>query len=210
MSMMYIALGTRPDISFAISKLSAFLDCYGVSHWQAAIRILQYLKGTRTMCLMLGGPQPISLSGYMDADYANNPERKSIMGYTYLPGSGAISWASRKQKVVSLSSMEAEYIAASEGAKDACWLRMLLRGLTVDVDSVTPLFCDNDSAIVLANDQSLHLRAKHIDICYHHIRDCVEKQKIRIPTENNTADTLTKALPHTTFIRHRWRRLRGC
>jgi hypothetical protein len=128
------------------------------------------------------------------------------MGYTFSLGSGAISWASRKQKVVALSSTESEYIAASEGAKDACWLHMLLRGLTVPVDSATTLFCDNNSAIILANDQSLHIRAKHIDIRYHHIRDCVEKNKIRllrVPTEDNTADTLTKALPHPAFIRHR-------
>jgi hypothetical protein len=158
------------------------------------------------MALTLGGTQPISLAGLTNADYANDPGRKSIMGYTYSLGSGAISWASRKQKVVSLSSTESEYIAASEAAKDACWLRMLLRGLTVIVDSPTPLLCDNNSAIILANDQSLHARAKHIDVRYHHIRDCVEKKKIhlsRVHTDSNTADTLTKALPHPAFIRHR-------
>jgi hypothetical protein len=112
----------------------------------------------------------------------------------------------RKQKVVSLSSTESEYIAASEAAKDACWLRMLLRGLTVVVNSATPLLCDNNSAIVLANDQSLHACAKHIDVHYHHIRDCVEKKKIRLShvhTDSNTTDTLTKALPHPAFIQHR-------
>jgi hypothetical protein len=164
MSMMYLALGTRPDIVFAISKLSGFLDCYGTAHWQAAIRVLRYLKGTRLMSLTLGGTQPIALVGHGDTDYANDASRKSIMGYTFSLGSGAISWASRKQKVVAVSSTESEYIAASEGAKDACWLRMLLRGLTVPVNSATTLFCDNNSAIVLANDQSLHIRAKHIDI----------------------------------------------
>jgi hypothetical protein len=205
MSMMYLVLGTRLDIVFAISKLSGFLDCYGTMHWQAAIRVLRYLKGTRTMALTLGGTQPIALVGHGDADYANDAGWKSIMGYMFSLGSSAISWASRKQKVVALSSTESEYIAASEGAKDACWLRMLLRGLTVPVDSATSLFCDNNSAIVLANDQSLYTRAKHINTRYHHIRDCVEKEKIRllrVPTENNTADTLTKALPHPAFVHH--------
>jgi hypothetical protein len=206
MSMMYLALGTRPDIAFAISKLSGFLDCYGTAHWQAAIHVLRYLKGTQSMSLTLGGTQPIALVGHGDADYANDTGRKSIMGYTFSLGSGAILWASRKQKVVALSLTESEYIAASEGAKDACWLRMLLRGLTVPVESATTLFCDNNSAIVLANNQSLHICAKHIDIRYHHIRDCVDKDKIRllrVPTDDNTADTLTKALPHPAFIRHR-------
>jgi hypothetical protein len=117
MSMMYLVLGTRPDIVFAISKLSGFLDCYGTTHWQAAIRVLQYLKGTRTMALTLGGTQPIALVGHGDTDYANDAGRKSIMGYTFSLGSGAISWASRKQKVVALSSTESEYIAASEGCE---------------------------------------------------------------------------------------------
>jgi hypothetical protein len=206
MSMMYLALGTHPDIAFAISKLSGFLDCYGTAHWQAAIRVLRYLKGTRSTSLMLGGTQPIALVGHGDADYANDAGRKSIMGYTFSLGSGAISWALQKQKVVALLSTESEYIAASEGVKDVCWLRMLLHGLTVPVDSATTLFCDNNLAIVLANDQSLHIRTKHIDIRYHHICDCVDKDKIRllrVPTNDNTADTLTKALPHPAFICHR-------
>jgi hypothetical protein len=205
MSMMYLVLGTRPNIAFTISKLSGFLDCYGTAHWQAAIHILRYLKGTRTMSLTLGGMKPIMLVGHCDADYANDAGRKSIMGYTFSLGSGAISWSSRKQKVVALSSTESEYITASEGAKDACWLRMLLRGISVLVDSATTLFCDNNSAIVLANDQSLHIRAKHIDVRYHHIRDCVDKGNVRllrVLTDDNTVDTLTKALPHPAFIRH--------
>jgi hypothetical protein len=158
------------------------------------------------MSLMLGGAQPIALVGHGDADYVNNAGCKSIMGYKFSLGSGAISWALWKQKVVALSSTESEYIAASEGAKDTCWLRMLLRGLTVPVDSATSLFCENNSAIVLANDQSLHIHAKHIDIPYHHIHNCVEKEKIhslRVSIDDNTTNNLMKALPHPAFIRHR-------
>jgi hypothetical protein len=106
MSMMYLVLGTRPDIVFAISKLSGFLNCYGTTHWQAAICVLRYLKGTRTMALTLGRTQPIALIGHGDTDYANNTGHKSIMGYTFSLGSGAISLASRKQKVVALSSTD--------------------------------------------------------------------------------------------------------
>ena len=158
------------------------------------------------MSLTLGGTQPISLAGTTDSDFANDPGRKSVMGYTFSLGSGAISWASRRQKVVAVSSTESEYVAASEAAKDALWLRMLARGVTIPVDTATDLFCDNNSAITLANDQSLHIRAKHIDIRYHHIRDCVEKKKIRllrVSSANNTADTLTKALPYPAFALHR-------
>jgi hypothetical protein len=128
------------------------------------------------------------------------------MGYTFSLGSGAISWASRKQKVVTLSSTEAEYFGASEAAKESCWLCMLLRGLTIPVDIPTPLLCDNNAARILAADQAYHARAKHIDNRYHHIRDCVEKKKIflpHVPSRDNVADTLTKALPNADFIRHR-------
>ncbi|KAF7371902.1 Integrase catalytic domain-containing protein [Mycena venus] len=205
--LMYVAIGTRPDIAFAVHHLAGFLDCYGFDHWRAAIRVLRYLKGTRTLALVLGGPEDILLAGFGDADFANDVEkRKSVMGYSFSLGAGSISWASRKQKVVTLSSTEAEYIAVSEAAKEACWLRMLLRGITVPIDVPTPLSCDNNAARILANDQALHSRAKHIDNRYHHIRDCVEKKKIftpHIPSHDNIADTLTKALPAPDFLRHR-------
>jgi hypothetical protein len=205
--LMYVSVGTRLDISFAVNHLASFLDCYAFEHWRAAIRVLRYLKGTRGLCLVLGGDNEISLTGQGDADFANDVDhRKSVMGYSFSLGSGAISWASRKQKVVTCSSTEAEYIAASEAAKEICWLRMLLRGITVPVDSPTPLFCDNNAARILAADQVFHSRAKHIDNRYHHIRDCVEKKKIflpHVPSSDNIADTLTKALPTPVFLRHR-------
>jgi hypothetical protein len=155
----------------------------------------------------LGGTGDIALRGYSDSDFANDlGTRKSVMGYTFSLGSGAISWASRRQKVVTVSSTEAEYIAASEAAKEVCWLRMLLRGITVPVDSPTPLLGDNNGAHILASDPVFHSRAKHIDNRYHHIRDCVEKKKIFLPhvsTSDNVADVLTKALPAPVFLRHR-------
>jgi hypothetical protein len=205
-SMMYIAVATHPDILYAVSHLTGFLDCYHFDHWRAAIRVLRYLKGTRTLGLVLGGDADVALKGYSDSDFVNDPaKRKSVMGYMFSLGSGAISWASRRQKVVTVSSTEAEYIAASEAAKEMCWLRMLLRGITVPVESPTPLLGDNNGAHILASDPAFHARAKHIDIRYHHIRDCVEK-KIFLPhvtTSDNVADILTKALPAPVFLRHR-------
>jgi hypothetical protein len=85
------------------------------------------------------------------------------MGYTFSLGSGSISWVSQKQKVVTLSSAEAEYFGVSEAAKDACWLQMPVRGIGITVDSPTPIFCDNNAVIILAGDQSFHSHAKHID-----------------------------------------------
>jgi hypothetical protein len=127
------------------------------------------------------------------------------MGYTFSLGSGSILWALWKQKVVILSSAEAKYSGALEAAKDACWLRMLVCGIGITVDSPTPVFCDNNAAIILAGNQSFHAQAKHIDTQYHHIRDCVEKEKISTPhvsSFQNIADTVTKALPTADFLRH--------
>jgi hypothetical protein len=146
------------------------------------------------------------LRGYSDSDFANDlVKRKSVMGYTFSLGLGAISWASWRQKVVMVSSTEAEYIAASEAVKEACWLRMLLCGITVPVDNMTPLLGNNNGAHILACDPAFHTRAKHIDNQYHHIRDCVEKKKIFLPhvsTSDNVADALTKALPTPVFLCH--------
>jgi hypothetical protein len=93
--LMYLAIGTCPDISYPVGKLANFLDCHTVEHWHTAIHVVRYLKGTRNLALVLGGTEDNWLSGYSDANYANNPSRqKSVMGYTFSLGSGTISWAS--------------------------------------------------------------------------------------------------------------------
>jgi hypothetical protein len=205
--MMYIAVGTCPDVAFAVSHLTGFLDCYGFDHWCAAIRILRYLKCSHTLGLVLGGITNIALKDYSDSDFANDlAKRKSVMGYTFSLRSGTISWASQRQKVVTVSSTEAEYIAASEATKEVCWLQMLLHGITLPVDSPTPLLGDNNGTHILACDPAFHSRAKHIDNRYRHIRDCVEKKKIFLPhvsMSDNVADVLTKALPAPVFLHHR-------
>ena len=125
-SLMYVAVGSRPDIMFAVSKLSCFLDCYSEAHWQAAVRIVWYLKGTRKMGLVLGGSSPsLSLIGYCDSDYANNPgaeERRSAAGYCFSLGSSAVSWSSKKQKMIADSTCAAEYMAASEAGRELVWM----------------------------------------------------------------------------------------
>ena len=109
---MYLAIATRPDIAYTVSRLSSYLDCYGPEHWSAAIRILCYLKGTHDYVLVLGGTNPLRLSGYSDSDYANCLDTsRSIGGYCFTLGSGMISWSSRKQRTVADSSCYAEYIA---------------------------------------------------------------------------------------------------
>ena len=127
---MYVAIGSRPDIAYAVGRLASFLDCYHPEHWGAAIRVLRYLKGTRTLMLKLGGLNSHQLIGYSDSDYANCPDTsRSIGGYCFSLGSGMVSWSSRKQRTVADSSCYTEYIALHEAAHEAIFLRELLGGV---------------------------------------------------------------------------------
>ena len=206
-SLMYLAVGTRPDISYAVSKLTQFLDCYRHSHWAAALRVVRYLKGTRTLSLLLGNSSTISLVGFSDSSYADCLDtRRSCMGYCFSLGGAVFSWSSRKQKTVACSTCDAEYIAVSESCREALWLRSFLRELGLLKDDPTTLLCDNNGAMALSNDPTLHSRSKHIDVRHHFIRKHVETGSIdlaRIPSADNLADVFTKALPRPAFERFR-------
>ena len=129
-SLMYISTATRPDISYAVGRLSSFLDCYRLDHWNAAVRIVRYLKGTRTHALSLGGKNSITLARHSDSDYANCMDTsRSIGGYCFSLGSGVISWSSKKQATVADSSCYAEYIALHDAGHKVTFLRQLLSGL---------------------------------------------------------------------------------
>ncbi|KAJ8482436.1 hypothetical protein ONZ51_g5343 [Trametes cubensis] len=202
-SLNYVAVGSRPDISFAVQQLSQFLDCYGHPHWEAAKRVVRYLKGTRDLALHLGGSRPAFLLGYSDSDWAGcHDSRHSIGGYCCSLGSGMISWSARKQAIVTTSSTEAEYIAASETARDLVWLRSVLSELGFAQSHPSPMCVDNTGAIDLSGDPSHHSRTKHIDIKYHLLRDYCENSSIFvrwIPSKDNTADIFTKPLPGPQF-----------
>lgn len=207
--LLYLAISTRPDISYAVQQLTQYVDSYTEIHWNAAIRLVRYLKGTRDLKLTLGsGNQTISLQGFTDSDWANCLDtRRSIGGYTWNLGSGAISWAARKQKTVAASSCKAEYMAAFESAQECIWLRALLKAIGHDVTQApTTMLCDNNAAINLSEDPLLHARVKHVDIKYHFLRERVQSKEIAIQyihTKNNVADIFTKALPAPLFNRLR-------
>ncbi|GLB40854.1 putative mitochondrial protein [Lyophyllum shimeji] len=206
--LLYLAISTRPDISFAVQQLSQYVDSFTSTHWNAAIRLVRYLKGTRDLKLHLGGKGQIALSGFTDSDWASCLDtRRSIGGYTWNLGSGTVSWAARKQKTVAASSCEAEYMAAFEAAQECIWLRALLKGIDHDTShSPTTILCDNNSAINLSEDPLLHSRVKHVDIKYHFLRERVQSGEIAIKyvnTKQNTADIFTKALPRELFLRFR-------
>lgn len=201
--LMYIAIGTRPDIALAVQKLCQFLSCYNFEHWAAAKHLLRYLKGTRSMKLRLGGPE-IRLTGFTDASYGCCPDtRRSVGAYCFTLGdSGVVSWSARKQKTVAQSTTDSEYIACAESAREAVWLRNLLTSIALPPHGPTPLLCDNKAARILSEDQVFHSRSKHIDIRYHYIRECCENGSILVryvPSAENVADILTKPLAYPQF-----------
>jgi hypothetical protein len=203
-SLMYAAVATHPDITFAISTLSQFLDNPGEAHWEGVKHVFRYLAGTKTHSLTFGNEQH-DLLGFTDADGTSQEHRHAISGFTFLIDGRAVSWASRKQEIITLSTAEAEYVATTHAAKESIWLRRLIGPLFGHFNSPITLFCDNQAVLHLATDDNYHAQTKHIDICYHFIRQTISNKKIKIkycPTEEMTADILTKALPKFKVVLH--------
>ena len=193
----WATLATRPDIAFAVSTVARFAANPGIAHWEAVKRIYRYLAGTRDLWLTYGETRRV-LEGYADADGSMTEDRRAITGYAFLIDGGAVSWSSKRQEIVSLSTTESEYVAATHGMKEAIWLRSLLSELFEPIKPPTTLFSDNQAAIALTRDHQYHSRTKHIDVRYHFIRWVIEQGSLRLiycPTDDMVADTLTKALP---------------
>ena len=172
-SLMYASLGTRLDITYAMQTISRFTKNLGAAHWEAVKQIFHYLKGTRELWPSYGGTTK-ELTGYADADGNMAEDRHAISGYAFLLHSGAVSWTTKHQEIISLSTTESEYIAATYAAKEALWLQSLISQLFDTTLEATTLFSDNQSAIVLTKDHQYHTRTKHIDIQFHFIRWIIE------------------------------------
>ena len=198
-----MSIGTCPDISYAVQQLSQFLNSYAYGHWNTALQVVQYLKGTRDLKLILGGDRPIELTGFMDSDWANCLDtRRSIIGYGFTLGSGLISWNARKKKTMATSSCKAEYTAAFKAAKESIWLRNLMAIIGFKQPSYTLILCNNNAAINLSEDLSLHQCVKHINIKYHFLQECIDMGEITlkyINTNDNVTNIFTKVLEHQCF-----------
>eukprot|EP00253_Pinus_taeda_P014672 PITA_14672 len=191
------------DIFFAVNTLSQFMVEPHHIHWIAAKNLLRYLRGTITYGLRYTA-RNVRFHGYFDADWASSVgDRKSTSGYCFSLGSVSISWMSRKQKSVALSTTESEYIAASMASYEAVWLRRLFSELFGHVLDTTVIFCNNQSGIRLSENPVFHDRSKHIDIRYHFIRDIVQRGAItlqHIGIDDQVADILTKPLGKVKFL----------
>ena len=199
-ALMYPMLGTRPDLAYTVAALGRHSASPGAEHQHALDRAFRYLRATsnRRLVFQRGTPDGITLHGFVDADWASDVnDRKSMSGFVFMLGGAAVSWSSKKQTSVALSSTEAEYIAAAHATKEVIWLRRLLTDLGLDLNSPTTLHIDNQSAIAIARNPEFHDRTKHIEIRHHFLRQKVEGEEIHlsyIPTEDQTADVLTKGL----------------
>lgn len=206
-SLMFLAVNTRPDIAFAVSFMSQFNNCYESIHFKHAKRILKYLKGTINKELTFK-KDSISVSAYTDADWGNDiNDAKSYTGFIFKLGKSSFSWEAKKQHSVALSSTEAEYVAISQAAKEAIFIKGFLKELLDHSDTII-MYNDNQSAHKLVSNPVFHNRTKHINVKYHFIRENVEKGDIDlkyIPTNEMIADVLTKGLQsskHNYFIQN--------
>ena len=205
-------VNTRPDLAYSVGIVSRFMEAPTTEHWAAVKHILRYIKGTTNFgCVYLREKKKemVELLGYSDSDLAGDvDDRKIISGLTYFLGRSIVTWLSQKQKVVALSSCEAEYIAAATAAGQGVWLERLLGDLTDKEPERVVLNVDNKSAIALCKNPVHHDRTKHIDIRYHYIRRCVEEGKIEVNyvcTDDQLADILTKSLGRQKFTEMRRR-----
>ena len=194
---------TCPDLSFAVNSLCQHMQTPTSAHMVAAKRVLRYVRGTISHGILFQ-PGPLHLTVFTDADWAGNPvDRRSTTGLLVFLGNNLLTWASKKQPTVSRSSTEAEYRSLAVGAAKVAWVRMLLCDLHIFLDSAPTLWCDNTSAIFLASNLVFHARTKHVEVDYHFVRERVVRGDLKvhfIPTVDQLADVLTKALPTPRFL----------
>lgn len=196
-SLMYLAVLTRPDIAFAVSFLSQFNNSYTKQHCSYVKRILRYLKLTKHHGLKFSADGNSVIEGFVDADWGGNTvDRRSYTGFCFTLSGCVISWETKKQKTVALSSSEAEYMALAEACKESLYLGNLQFEMTNKKYTIE-LFNDNQSALKLTQNPIFHKRTKHIDIRYHFCRDCVTNNIVNVkylPSAEMPADLLTKSL----------------
>jgi hypothetical protein len=204
-SILYIAVITRPDIAFAVSRLSRFNNNPGPEHHEAVDRILLYLKNTHGLALQLGGGNGFLVAS--DASFADNAlDRKSSQAYIMKLFGGVIGWRANKQATVTTSTTEAELLALSQATKEGMFISRMLKSLRVNLNVAggIRIQCDNKQTIKLVTKQlaQLHTRLRHVDIHNHWLRQEAEKKTIEVeytPTDQMLADGLTKVLSNTSF-----------
>jgi hypothetical protein len=200
-SLLYLT-ASRPDITFAVGVCARYQAEPKVSHLTQVKRILKYVSGTSDYGMLYTHSDNAMLIGYCDADWAGSADdRKSTSGGCFFLGNNLISWFSKKQNCVSLSTAEAEYIAAGSSCSQLVWMKQMLSEYNIHQETMK-LYCDNMSAINISKNPIQHSRTKHIDIRHHFIRELVEEKIVMLEhviTGEQLADIFTKALDHNQF-----------
>lgn len=201
--LLYVALHSRPDIACAVNMLSQFSKDPRKQHYNAALQVIRYLSTTRNAAIIYK-KNSAPLMGFCDANWAQDiNDRKSQTGFCFLLAGGAVTWESKKQKVVAHSSAEAEYIALTESAKEASYLSYILEELGLFNGKPIKIHTDSQSAQKMAEFGSHHSRTKHIHYKYHYIKDTIQNGVVELrylPTQDMLADVLTKPVPKPKHI----------
>ena len=208
-SLIYIMRVSRPDIAEAVGEVSRYLSSPDMTHMQAVLRIIKYLKKTMDYGLILSGDcsLPTTLTAWSDASYAEDPDtRRSTTGWITFVGGNVISFKSQRQPLVTLSTTEAEYVALCSTVQEVCWLRQVLDDIGFTQEGPTVIHEDNQGCIMLSTNDIISKRTKHIEVRLYFVKELVQGGVIALaytPTKDMIADVFTKALSRDQFERFR-------
>ena len=204
-SVMWGQLTTRPDLSFAVSLLSRFQANPGVDHWNALMHVIGYIKNTMDYGLTYSRGSDLSPIAFVDADYGGcRDTRRSTSGYVFLMAGGPVTWSSKRQTTVALSTVEAEYVAMSRCAQQMVWMHSWLDEVEIEHSLPGIIKGDNRGALALTKNTKDHGKVKHIDIRHHYIRELLQSGAIsveQVSSADNLADLFTKPLPRDSHHR---------
>ena len=203
-ALLYITSGTRLDISYSVNYLSRFQNRFDKTHFKYALRILKYLYSTKDLKLKFKRNDQVDiLECYVDADWAGDcVDRKSTTGYIVRLYGNVIHWKSRKQGSVTKSSTAAEYVALSEAVSEILLIRDVLSSFKVEIKNPVNMYEDNSGAVSIAKYGNFTKKSKYIEVHYHFVNENYEKgliDVVKISSEKNVADILTKALGRVRF-----------
>ncbi|XP_062088456.1 uncharacterized mitochondrial protein AtMg00810-like [Humulus lupulus] len=195
---------TRPEITYAVNRVSQFMQNPLQSHFKVVKKILRYLKGTLDYGLHLSRCSQLPLTGFCDMDWASDPDdRRSTTGFCIFLGANLVSWASKKQRTVSRSSTESEYRSLANTTVELVWIQSLLAELQVPQTHTPTIWCDNKSTVLMSQNPVLHARTKHIELDLYFVREKIINGQLNVrhtPALHQIVDVLTKALSSTRFL----------